>query len=196
MSYQAIAFPIFQPAMRIIAAISNSFPAVIETTFPHQYFTGTIVRLYIPNGFGMVQANKLQGTIAVIDPETFAIDIDTTLFDTFIVPMFLGATSGPPFGGNFFGVDPLPNAQVGNTFVVYTQIFTIVTLNGAMQTNGPGSGSFVDGYVTIINSYPLYDVYFIPISFPFNQQQPSCVPIGEDNDTLKAAVKNVLPYSM
>jgi hypothetical protein len=80
-------FPMFQPSMRIIAAISNSFPAVVTTTFNNQYLSGTIVRLYVPFGFGMVQANGLQGTIAVINPTQFSINIDTTFFDPFTIPI-------------------------------------------------------------------------------------------------------------
>lgn len=78
--------PIFQPAMRIIAAITNAFPASVTTTFAHQYYTLTIVRLDIPVGFGMHQANQLFGTIIVTSPTTFTIDIDTTFFDTFFIP--------------------------------------------------------------------------------------------------------------
>lgn len=78
--------PIFQPAMRIITAITNSFPAQVTTSFPHDYFDGTIVRLIIPNGFGMTQANQLKGAIVVDSPTTFLIDIDTIFFDPFVVP--------------------------------------------------------------------------------------------------------------
>lgn len=78
--------PIFQPAMRIIAAITNAFPASVTTTFAHQYKDLTVVRLDIPVGFGMQQANQLFGTILVTSPTTFTIDIDTTPFDAFSIP--------------------------------------------------------------------------------------------------------------
>jgi len=119
MSILATPFPVYQPAMRIIASISNAFPAVVTTTFNHQYKTGTIVRLNIPLGYGMYQANQLTGEIAVTGATTFAIAIDTTLFDPFTTPS----------------------------------------------------------------------------TFPETFQHAQCVPIGENNDTLKAAVFNVLPYS-
>jgi hypothetical protein len=82
----AFQHPIFQPAMRIIAAITNANPASVTTTFAHQYITLTIVRLDIPIGFGMTQANQLFGTIIVTSPTTFTINIDTTQFDVFVVP--------------------------------------------------------------------------------------------------------------
>lgn len=78
--------PTFQPAMRIITAITNAFPASVTTSFAHNYSTGTIVRLIVPMGFGMLQANNLTGTITVTSDTTFTIDIDTTSFDTFAVP--------------------------------------------------------------------------------------------------------------
>jgi hypothetical protein len=69
--------------MRIISAITNSFPAQVSTTFDHNYISGLIVRLIIPPFHGMQQANKLQGPIVVTSPTTFLIDIDTTFFDPY-----------------------------------------------------------------------------------------------------------------
>jgi hypothetical protein len=85
MSILAFPNPIYQPAMRIISAITNANPALVTTSFNHLYLTGSIVRLDIPLGFGMQQANQKFGPITVVSPTTFTIDIDTTLFDTFSV---------------------------------------------------------------------------------------------------------------
>jgi hypothetical protein len=98
----AIANPIFQPAMRLIASITNAFPAVVTTTFAHQYKTLTIVRLDIPVACGMQQANQLTGTIVVTGTTTFAIDIDTTLFDAFAIPM-----NPPPYVNTCAQVVPI-----------------------------------------------------------------------------------------
>jgi len=78
--------PVYQPAMRVIANITNAFPAVVTTTINNQYISGTIVRLIVPTGFGMTQANQLTGSILVLTPTTFAVDIDTTTFDVFTLP--------------------------------------------------------------------------------------------------------------
>lgn len=78
--------PTFQPAMRIIQSITKANPAVITTTFDHDYITGEIVRLGIPSGFGMVQADQKTGTITVTSSTTFSIDIDTTSYDAFVDP--------------------------------------------------------------------------------------------------------------
>lgn len=87
-NYYANPNPIFQPAMRLIASITNANPAVITTTFANQFITGTIVRLDIPPACGMQQANQLTGAISVINPTTFSINIDTTFFDAFSIPIF------------------------------------------------------------------------------------------------------------
>jgi hypothetical protein len=78
--------PIFQPAMRLISAITNANPAMVTTTFAHQYKTGLICRLDLPLAVGMQQANGLSGAIVVNSPATFFIDIDTTYFDLFSIP--------------------------------------------------------------------------------------------------------------
>lgn len=86
MTILAVALPVYQPAMRIISNITNAFPAEVTTTFDHQYITGTIVRLYVPAGYGMVEANQLKGSIIVTSTTTFTIDIDTTQFTAYETP--------------------------------------------------------------------------------------------------------------
>jgi len=86
MSIEVLQFPTYQPAMRIVTDITRSFPAIVTTTFDNQYLSGTIVRLYIPLYFGMQQINQLSGTITVINPTQFSIDINSTDFDLFFVP--------------------------------------------------------------------------------------------------------------
>lgn len=87
MAILALQFPVFQPAMRVIASITNAFPLVVTTTFAHQYKTGTIVRLDIPKADGMQQANLLYAPITVTGATTFTMPIDSTNFDAFSIPM-------------------------------------------------------------------------------------------------------------
>jgi len=79
--------PTFQPSMRLIASITQSNPAIITTTFAHNYKDGTVVRIDIPEIDGMQQMNGLIGTILIIDTTTFSISIDSTNFDAFSIPM-------------------------------------------------------------------------------------------------------------
>ncbi len=85
MTILAFPNPIYQPAMRIVTAITNAAPASVTTSFDHLYLTGSIVRLDIPLGYGMQQVNQKFGPITVTSPTTFTIDIDTTQFDAFSV---------------------------------------------------------------------------------------------------------------
>lgn len=86
MAILAIERPTYQPAMRIIETITNANPAVVTTTFDHNYLSGTIVRLLFPLGYGMEQAHELQGVITVTGDTTFSIAIDTTFFSPFTTP--------------------------------------------------------------------------------------------------------------
>ena len=87
MSILAFPNPIYQPAMRIITAITNAPMAQVTTSFDHLYLTGSIVRLDIPLGFGMQQANQQFGEILTIPtPTTFTMSLDTTKFDAFFTP--------------------------------------------------------------------------------------------------------------
>ncbi len=92
MSIYALPRPVYRPAMRVLLSITNSFPALVTTSIDgvtpaaNGYISGTIVRLDIPDGFGMTQANQKFGTITVVTPSTFTIDIDTTPFDVFVTP--------------------------------------------------------------------------------------------------------------
>jgi hypothetical protein len=87
MQYQnALTNPTYMPAVRDIAAITNAPQALVTTTFPHSYISGLIVRLIIPNNFGMTLINQSQGTITVTSDTQFTIDIDTTQVDPFVIP--------------------------------------------------------------------------------------------------------------
>lgn len=95
--YYAITPNIFTPAMRMIYSISLAHPATVVTTLDgvtpgdNQYVTGTVVRLDIPEAFGMPQANGLTGTITVTGANSFTIDIDTTQFQPYRIPFVLPA---------------------------------------------------------------------------------------------------------
>lgn len=82
----AIKEPQYQPAMRLVTAITKSHQAAVTTSFAHDYLTGLIVRLYVPQWYGMVQMDQQWGAITVTGTTTFTIDIDSTDFDAFSAP--------------------------------------------------------------------------------------------------------------
>ena len=75
--------PAFQPAMRIVTAISQSNPATITTSFAHQYANGIIVRLDIPLSNGMQQIAGITFPITVTGPTTFTVPVDSTNYQAF-----------------------------------------------------------------------------------------------------------------
>lgn len=87
---QIVQDPDFFPVMNIIVSITNSNPATIVTNSAHGYVDGIVARLDIPVADGMQQANGMTGAITVVDDVTFTIDIDTTNFDTFSIPVSPG----------------------------------------------------------------------------------------------------------
>lgn len=84
--YGALTNPTFMPAVRDIVAITNAFPLQVTTSFAHSYLSGLIVRIKIPQYFGMEILNNVQGSILVTGSTTFTMNIDSTNFDPFVVP--------------------------------------------------------------------------------------------------------------
>jgi len=74
------------PGMNLVTAITKAYPATVTTKTAHNYVSGTIVRLYVPETYGMFQANSLTGEITVLTSTTFTIPIDTRTFDAFVDP--------------------------------------------------------------------------------------------------------------
>jgi hypothetical protein len=90
--YAAIQNPLFIPASRDVVAITQANPAVVTTSFDHGYLSQWIVRIVVPNGFGMTNLNDLTFPITVLSPTTFSIPINTSGFTAFSVP------TSPKFG--------------------------------------------------------------------------------------------------
>jgi hypothetical protein len=117
-TFYAYPNPIYQPAMRLVSAITNAFPAQVTTTFAHLYQSGTIVRMYVPfpTVFGMPQINQQVGEITVTGATTFTINIDTTNYFPFTYnatpPVFINqAPMVVPIGED----NAILNAAVVNT---------------------------------------------------------------------------------
>lgn len=125
-NYYGVQDPMFQKAMRNILDIQSVstlpelFPAVvIQTTIdgltasPHDYLTGLIVRLNIPQGFGMQQLNEVVGAITVVSETEFTLPIDVNNFDPFVVPDYLPGHFGTP-------ATVIPVGQVNDSLIQST----------------------------------------------------------------------------
>lgn len=87
------------PSSLLITAATNSYPMVITVAVGNSaseantYSVGMAVKLNIPRSYGMSQANGLVGTITSISDSSFSLNIDSSLFDVFAVPV--STTDGP-----------------------------------------------------------------------------------------------------
>lgn len=85
--------PVWYPAKRTIANISNEANAVVTTTVDHNYVVGQQVRINVPfiNGAQatMTQINGQVATITAVTASTFTINIDTTGYTAFAWPSYL-----------------------------------------------------------------------------------------------------------
>lgn len=187
--------PVFQKAMRIITAITNAFPASVTTSFNHNYITGMIVRLNIPMGYGMQQANQLYGPIIVTGNTTFTIDIDTISMDPFVYQINVGTTDGSgSASGTISGTNNL--IGLGQLFNVGALQLSVVSGNGALYTTSSASGTMnlSTGSFTLSGCPINTVIYWTPIAYPNNFQYANVTPIGEISATLLAATRNALPY--
>jgi hypothetical protein len=82
------------PNSLVITAIAQSAPMVVTTTLVNTapnprvntYLVGMNVKLFVPQTYGMYQANGLIGTILGISGNVFTLNLDSTFFDTFSIP--------------------------------------------------------------------------------------------------------------
>jgi len=80
------------PSSLVITAITKSSPMVITldianiTSEANTYIVGMAVRLFVPTTYKMYQANNLVGTITAINGLDFTLNLDSSLFDAFVVP--------------------------------------------------------------------------------------------------------------
>lgn len=80
------------PSSLVITAITRTAPMVISVaignsvTEANTYIVGMAVRLFVPQTYGMYQANGLIGTITAINGLNFTLNLDSSQFDAFVVP--------------------------------------------------------------------------------------------------------------
>ena len=111
--------PTYQPAMRIIQSITQANPAVITTTFDHNYQDGDIVRIDIARGGGMQQIDKQKGVVTVLSPTSFSVPIDSRTFDAFVFPS--DVLQDPPLMAS------------GRKFFTPSQVVPVGTINSALD---------------------------------------------------------------
>lgn len=83
----------FTPTLSYISDITNASPAVVTTSSDHGLYTGNVVRLVVPQAFGMSQLDGKQISVTVLSSDSFScqysqvptsINVDSSNFDPFI----------------------------------------------------------------------------------------------------------------
>ena len=79
------------PSSLEVTAITNAANAVITVVVnpvneSKTYIEGQLIKLNIPYGYGMQQANGMTAQIVSVSGLTITVDIDSRLFDPFSVP--------------------------------------------------------------------------------------------------------------
>lgn len=80
------------PRTLVITAITKSSPMIVSVASAGTYVVGQQIKLTIPTGYGMTQANQLNGTILDIQGLNFVINKDSRAFSAFALP-FVGASN-------------------------------------------------------------------------------------------------------
>jgi hypothetical protein len=87
----------YYPQFRYIGAMTAANPCVITTTVDHGFTAGQLVRLVVPTGWGMTQANEQQVTITAVTHNTLTVNLDTSSFTAFAYPTSAVAAAGVSF---------------------------------------------------------------------------------------------------
>lgn len=108
--------PVIQPFLTI-TAISNADPCVVTVSETNSYVAGQIVYFSVPPTYGMYQINGLSGEIISISGQDFTIDIDTTTFSAFSIPVGnrrRPASLAPAGSRNLYNITTVPFHSAGN----------------------------------------------------------------------------------
>lgn len=111
------------PPFLIITAITQSYPMVVtaapSVTYTSSiYVVGQLVRFFVPSSYRMIQANGLTGQILAINGTSYTIDLDSTLFDAFVIPATYQpqpASLAPAGSRNIYNTQTEPFHSEGNT---------------------------------------------------------------------------------
>lgn len=76
------------PGFLLITNITRTNPAIVTIvdSVENTYIVGQAVHFSVPASYGMTQINQMTGVIVAINGLNFAINIDATQFDTFVIP--------------------------------------------------------------------------------------------------------------
>lgn len=83
------------PNSLLILDITKSFPMVVTVVLfnnapnprVNTYIPGMNIRFYVPKTYGMFQLNNRVGNILAVSGNNLSVDIDSSGFDTYVIPI-------------------------------------------------------------------------------------------------------------
>lgn len=81
---------------KTIASISQTFPMLVTTNYPHHYVGGMRVRFQIPGMFGMQELNDVEVQVLAVTSNTLTVNLDSSNFALFAYPSTLPEAYTPP----------------------------------------------------------------------------------------------------
>lgn len=76
----------FQPRRREISGVTNAVEAEVTTTADHGYTVDQLVRLIVPEEYGMTLDFVIGKVLTVPTTTTFTVDVDTSALVTYLAP--------------------------------------------------------------------------------------------------------------
>lgn len=129
----------FFPRRRWITNITAAANAVVTLSVTHQFTVGQRVKVIVPTGWGMVEADKQYATITAINTttNTVTLDLDTSGFTAFAYPTSLVAAGGVSYPQlvpvGMAATSPFENLLDDATF---NTTFRGLVLGTGVQTSG------------------------------------------------------------
>ena len=133
----------YYPKNRYITAITAASSAVITMSVTHGFTVGQLVRIIVPDAFGMTEIDGQLGTVTAISTanNTITVNIDSSGYTAFAFPTSAIAATGVSFAQ----VVPVGEAAVNSVSQPYgnllddatdNQSFTGVSIGTTVQTTG------------------------------------------------------------
>ena len=107
------------PSMVLIEDITRAQNAVVTFVEDHDFLINEIIGLRVSKPYGMVEINNKQAKVLDITSDSVTVDVDSTEFTAFTVPVSLIGTTPPCAVPSSSGVDlvsPLPHTILEDAF--------------------------------------------------------------------------------
>lgn len=111
----------YTPSLSYISGISNAVQATATFTMPHNFTPGENVAFRVTQPYGMTEINNMIGRVLALTSNTITVDINSTFWKAFIIPISTIGTSPPtclPSSSGLIPNYPIPTINLLDAFDV------------------------------------------------------------------------------